>query len=176
MPKSISKKIQFSCYKLDKLKPSRDSSVGRASGLPGLTLWAAAWQLLVSSPTNASQVCGRDGSAAMLAAKRLAGVAPEVNLRECICLHQARIRLPTLALKPRGNVTRSPKQGYQWPHKKESCPPKIFFKKNLQLKFYGSTFVNNTTRAGTATNLKGLQEKVASSAEGVIKIILSRSV
>ena len=28
------------------------------------------------------QVCGRDGSAAMLAAKRLAGVAPEVNLRE----------------------------------------------------------------------------------------------
>ena len=32
---------------------------------------------------------------------------------------------PTLALKPRGDVTRSPKQGYQWPHKKDSCPPKI---------------------------------------------------
>ena len=32
---------------------------------------------------------------------------------------------PTLALKPRGDVT---KQGYQWPHKKDSCPPKI--KKN----------------------------------------------
>ena len=30
----------------------------------------------------------------------------------------------TLALKPRGDVTRSPKQGYQWPHKKESCPLK----------------------------------------------------
>ena len=29
-------------------------------------------------------VCGRDGSAAMLAAKRSAGVAPEVNLREHI--------------------------------------------------------------------------------------------
>ena len=24
------------------------------------------------------------------------------------------------------DVTRRPKQGYQWPHKKDSCPPKIF--------------------------------------------------
>ena len=31
---------------------------------------------------SASQVCGRDGLAAMLAAKRSAGVTPEVNLRE----------------------------------------------------------------------------------------------
>ena len=31
----------------------------------------------------------------------------------------------TLALKPRGDIIRSPKQGYQWPHKKDSCPPKI---------------------------------------------------
>ena len=30
------------------------------------------------------QVCERDGSAAMLAAKRSAGVIPEVNLRECV--------------------------------------------------------------------------------------------
>ena len=29
------------------------------------------------------------------------------------CLCQVRITLPTLALKPRGDVTRSPKQGYQ---------------------------------------------------------------
>ena len=27
------------------------------------------------------------------------------------------IRQPTLALKPRGHVTRNPKQGYQWPQK-----------------------------------------------------------
>ena len=62
-----------------------------------------------------------------------AGVAPEVNLNECV-IHmppQARIRLPTLALKPRGDITRSPKQGYQWPHKKDSCPPKFFFKKKI---------------------------------------------
>ena len=36
----------------------------------------------------------------------------------------------TLALNPRADVTRSPKQGYQWPHKKDLCPPKIFFKKS----------------------------------------------
>ena len=54
------------------------------------------------------------GSAAMLAAKRLADIAPEVNLREYVHLRQARIRLPTLALKPRGDVTRSPKHRYQW--------------------------------------------------------------
>ena len=36
-----------------------------------------------------------------------------------------RIRLPTLALKPSGDFTRNPKQGYQWPDKKDSCPPKF---------------------------------------------------
>ena len=35
----------------------------------------------------------------------------------------------TLALKPRANVTRSPKQGYQGPHKKDLCPSK--FKKKI---------------------------------------------
>ena len=52
-----------------------------------------------------------NGLAAMLAGKRLAAVTPEVNLREHVFLHQASIRLPTLALKPRGDITRSPKQG-----------------------------------------------------------------
>ena len=39
-------------------------------------------------------------------------------------------RDPTLALKPRTDVTRSPKQGHQWPHKKDLCPPKLK-KKNI---------------------------------------------
>ena len=46
-----------------------------------------------------------------------------------ICIHvrlcQLGIRLPTLVLKPRGDVTRGPKQGYQWPHKKDLCPSKL---------------------------------------------------
>ena len=57
--------------------------------------------------------------AAMLATKRLTGVAPEVNHRECItCMPlPSANKVPTLALKPRGDITRSPKQGYQWPLK-----------------------------------------------------------
>ena len=35
----------------------------------------------------------------------------------------------TLALKARADITRSPKQGYQWPHKKDMWPPKKFLKK-----------------------------------------------
>ena len=52
-------------------------------------------------------------------------------------LRQVRIRLPTLTLKPRGDVTRSPKQGYQWPHKRTHVLQKKIFKnfhKNLNTK------------------------------------------
>ena len=38
-------------------------------------------------------------------------------------LRRCRVRVE--ALKPRADVTRSPKQGYQWLHKKDLCPPKI---------------------------------------------------
>ena len=51
----------------------------------------------------------------MPAAKRLACVEPELDLGECT-LHlpqqKANKAEPTLALKPRGDVTRNPKQGY----------------------------------------------------------------
>ena len=42
-----------------------------------------------------------------------------------------------LALKPRADITRSPKQGYRWPHEKDLHPPKI--KKNKTIK---SSFMN----------------------------------
>ena len=50
------------------------------------------------------------------------GVAPEVNHSECRSIshtppQSSNKAEPTLALKPRGDVTRSPKQGYQWSHK-----------------------------------------------------------
>ena len=55
-----------------------------------------------------------NGSTTMLVTKRSAGVAPDVYLRKCVThLCRARIRLVTVALKTRGDVTRSPKQGYQ---------------------------------------------------------------
>ena len=31
----------------------------------------------------------------------------------------------TLALEPRANVTKSPKQEYQWSHEKDLCPPRF---------------------------------------------------
>ena len=60
-------------------------------------------------------------SAAMLTSIQSGGVAPEVNLR----ITQARKH----PLKPRADVTRSSKQGYQWPHEKDFCPPNILEKK-----------------------------------------------
>ena len=41
------------------------------------------------------------------------------------------VRESTLALKPRADVTRSPKQEYQWLHKKDLCPTKILKKKSV---------------------------------------------
>ena len=42
-------------------------------------------------------------------------------------------RESTLALKPRADITRSPKQGYQWPHKR-TCVLQKFLKKNMMFR------------------------------------------
>ena len=72
------------------------------------------------NPTSAETRMGGKRLAAMLAIYTGRGVEPEVNYREHI-LHMPAQSLnkaePTLALKPRGDVTRSLKQGYQWPQK-----------------------------------------------------------
>ena len=71
-------------------------------------------------PHNAClQVHGGEGLGCH--AKSSAGVTKEVNLKESV-IHTplpSANKAATLALKPRGDVTRSPKQGYQWPDKKE---------------------------------------------------------
>ena len=76
------------------------------------------WQVSCSSLTNAwSQVSGRDQLQRL--DQRSAGVTPEVNLRThvtCTPLTSGN-QLPTLALKRRGDITRSPKLGYQRPLK-----------------------------------------------------------
>ena len=81
--------------------------------------------------TNACRhVCkyvDQKGSAAMLTFIQSAGVTSEVNLS--ITQGESMQKGSTLALKPRADITRSPKQGYQWPHEKDLCPPKIKKKK-----------------------------------------------
>ena len=76
-----------------------------------------AQMILGSSPTNACtfvQVCGSNGSAAMLAASRSTGVTPEVNLRNTLPVgNEAYNRGIFLALKFRADITKIPKQGYQ---------------------------------------------------------------
>ena len=37
----------------------------------------------------------------------------------------------TLALKPRGDITRKPKQGYQWPPKRTRIHQKLFKKRSF---------------------------------------------
>ena len=76
------------------------------------------------------------GSVAMLATKRLAGVAPKVNLREheshnMYASTKCEIRMPTLALKPRGDVTRSPKRGLSVAPQKGLMSFKFFLKKSI---------------------------------------------
>ena len=77
--------------------------------------------------------------AAMLARYTGKDVTSEVNFRELyhICLCQVRIRLPTLALKPKGNVTRSKKQGCHSPHKWTCVQQKLLKDNNfIMQQFY----------------------------------------
>ena len=52
----------------------------------------------------------------------------------------------TLDLEPMANVTRSPKQGYQWPHKKDRCPPKLLKKESMYCRFVIYSLVHNEMR------------------------------
>ena len=66
-----------------------------------------------NSNLSIKQVLDQKGSATIL------DIAPELNLRK----HSTQVvkytsKRSTLALKPRADVIRSLKQGYQWPHKK----------------------------------------------------------
>ena len=68
----------------------------------------------------------------MLTSMQSASVIPEVNLR----ITQARkhTRNPHWLWKPRADVTGSSKQGYQSPHEKDLCPPKMYFKEQTNKK------------------------------------------
>ena len=53
----------------------------------------------------------------------------ETSTVHCVQVRKHTGKGSTLALKPRADITRSQKQGYQWPHKKNSCHSKKFKKK-----------------------------------------------
>ena len=74
----------------------------------------------------------------MLTEKRSADVTSEVNLREHLHLCQMQVRLHPLALKLRGYVTRSPKQGYQWNQKKRMS---TLFKKKVGISINQLIFI-----------------------------------
>ena len=81
-------------------------------------------------PTSAeTRMLGKQ-PAAMLAIYTSRGVAPQLNLRNVyhIRLCSSNKVETTLALKPRGDITRSLKQGYQWPQK-WTCVQQKFLKK-----------------------------------------------
>ena len=91
----------FSCIFLSNSMPSWYSSVDRASAWFN-TEWQHHRSIPVLSPMIAcSQVCWREGISCHAVHQEVAGVAPEVNLRNMqhIGLCQEQIWLPTLALK-----------------------------------------------------------------------------
>ena len=84
-------------------------------------------------PTSAETRMWGKRPAAMLAIYTGRGVAPEVNLRERrshMPPQSSNKAEPTLALKPRGDVTRSPKTGVSVVPKMDMCPTKIKKKQN----------------------------------------------
>ena len=75
------------------------------------------------------------GPAACLATKRSVSIAPEVDLGECTLhspLQKANKAEPTVALNPRGDVTRNPKTGIPVAPKKRTLKKKVMKKIKLR--------------------------------------------
>ena len=97
---------------------------------PSLTFADACGEVISCAPTT----------------KRLAHVAPEVDLGECtlhLPLQKVNKAEPTLALNPRGDVTRNPKQWYQWPQKRTYVCQKLSKKKKKKKKRYQFYFLSD---------------------------------
>ena len=90
------------------LKLSPHSSVGRVSTWPNTDWWHNGSQFQ-APPMPDDRYVEENSLATILVAKRSAGATQEMNIH----FHQVQIRLSTLTSKPRGDVTRSPKEGYQ---------------------------------------------------------------
>ena len=74
-----------------------------------------------------------------------------------------RIRQPTLALKPRGDVTIIPKQGYQWPQKWTCVSQKLFLKKqNNFLMLFTKQYICSCWRRNVSPIFVDLKAKLIS--------------
>ena len=88
-------------------------------------------------PQTSTNACGhvcrymdQKSLAAMLTSIQSAGVSPEVNLRNSL---QAGDKACKRGIHPgfetQGRPHQKSKTGYQWPHEKDLCPPKILNKR-----------------------------------------------
>ena len=81
-------------------------------------------------------IVGNSNTTVLSVHQESAGVTPEVNLRQCVT-HMppwSTNKAAHSSFKPTEDITRSPKQGYQWPHKKDLCPKQRYqwpYKKDL---------------------------------------------
>ena len=138
---------------------NRHSSVGRVSAWSHtVRQWWQDRSWFQALPIPACRYVEKNSSAAILATKRLAGVAPEVNLRECV----TGMPLPSMTkVAHSGFETQSichcnPKQGCEWRHKKNVCPPNFFLKKqgnNVHVRIC-STLVHRSTKSAKKERIK----------------------
>ena len=138
------------CSEVGNMSPSQAGHRGRVGSTSDCQ--AGGWQFKSWHPTSAETCMWGRWLAAMLALYTSKAVAQEVNFREhilCTPPPSANKAEPTLAFKPRGNITRSPKQGYQWPHK-WACVQQKFKKKK---KHVSITSPRGWTNASTLTSM-----------------------
>ena len=117
-----------SWWKIDFLRHSRFSKLFKALATKGLG-WCGTkliWHFSIHSGVLCKRLCEKWKENLLYVIFQVCSV-----VRLC----QVRIRLPTLALKLREDVTRSPKQRYQWPLRHVSS--KLFLKKEEKNVFCG---------------------------------------
>ena len=118
----------------------------------------------------------KKGLAAMLAINRSAGTTLDVNLRNLMLCDKAyKDGIYTLALKPRRDVNRSPKQGYQSPNKKTDMVKKTKKKRLSRTLPEVHTWATNTLPDGGSTSNNEEALPIDGSTEYSILALMSSS-
>ena len=113
-------------------KTKKCSRARVAEWLTVVCLLHVTWTVVGSSPEPPPMLVGTSAS---MWIKKLSCHADPHTVSRCHTRSETEDRTSekackgsTQALKPMADITRSPKQEYQWPHKKDLCPPNL--KKN----------------------------------------------